>query len=377
MLAAIFDSQYWAVMPPLYWSAVFFIFGSMVGSFLNVCIYRMPLEQSVVRPGSHCPSCKYAIPLYHNIPLITWLQLRGKCANCGAPFSARYFLVELLTGITFLSCWLVFGPVSPLLALANCMLLSGFIVATMIDFEHFIIPDEVTLGGIVAGFIAAALVPALHGAGSLTANMGQSLLGICIGGGVIYAILRAGKLMFGKKRISLEANSKLLFTDTSLHLGNEEYPYDELFYRKTDFVSFRAKTLELADRCYKDVPVRLTQARLTIGEESFDPEPVKFMEAIADEIVLPQEAMGLGDVKFMAAIGAFLGWQATMFALMFSSLIGSVVGISLIAIGKRSWSARLPYGPYIALAAVVWVFMDSALQSTWKDMLSSYAQAFR
>ena len=142
-------------------------------------------------------------------------------------------------------------------------------------------------------------------------------------------------------------------------------------------MSFRAKTLELADRCYKDVPVRLTQARLTIGEESFDPEPVKFMEAIADEIVLPQEAMGLGDVKFMAAIGAFLGWQATMFALMFSSLIGSVVGISLIAIGKRSWSARLPYGPYIALAAVVWVFMDSALQSTWKDMLSSYAQAFR
>lgn len=377
MLDDIFDPQRWAAMPPLYWAVVIFIFGSIVGSFLNVCIYRMPLNQSVVTPGSHCPSCNYAIPMHHNIPLISWLQLRGKCANCGAPFSARYFLVELLTGIAFLSCWLAFSAISPWLALANCMLLSGLIAATLIDFEHFIIPDEITLGGIVAGFAASALVPVLHNAESVTAALRDSLLGICIGGGVIYGILRAGKLMFGKKRVALQADSKLVFSDTSLHVGEEEYAYDELFYRKSDFVGFQAKTLELADRCYKNVSVRLTQTNLMIGDESLDPEPVKFMQAVTDEIVLPQEAMGLGDVKFMAAIGAFLGWQATMFALMFSSLIGSVVGISLIAIGKRSWSARLPYGPYIALAAVAWVFLDPAVQATWNDMLSGYAGAFR
>src|SRR5207249_5265041 len=110
------------------------------------------------------------------------------------------------------------------------------------------------------------------------------------------------------------------------------------------------------DRCYKDVLVRLTPAALRIGDEKWDPEQVPHMEAISDEIVLPREAMGLGDVKFMAAIGAFLGWKAVIFSLMVSSLIGSVVGITLIVVGKRAWSSRLPYGPYIAVAAAMWVF---------------------
>ena len=104
-------------MPFHFWSVVFFVFGSMVGSFLNVCIHRMPLEQSIVSPPSHCPHCKYSIPWYLNIPLVTWLYLRGKCRNCGAPISIRYFLVELLTAVIFLCCWLAFGHQSAWLAL--------------------------------------------------------------------------------------------------------------------------------------------------------------------------------------------------------------------------------------------------------------------
>ncbi len=376
MLNDLIQPEYWQAVPFHYWSAVFFIFGSIWGSFLNVCIHRMPLGQSVVTPPSHCPSCDYQIPWQHNIPLVSWLQLRGRCADCGAPFSARYFLVELLTAIAFLSCWLTFGGASPFLAMAYCLVLAGFIAATLIDFEHFIIPDEFTLGGIAAGFIVSALVPALHETTGAIDAMGQSLLGIGIGGGVVYGILRMGKLMFGKKRVELQPGSKLTFTDTSLFLPNEEVPYDELFYRKSDFIGFRAIRLELADRCYQDVPVRLTQDALVIGSETFDPEPVRFMEAVADEILLPREAMGLGDVKFMAAIGAFLGWQATLFTLMFSSLIGSFVGVGLIAVGKRSWSARIPYGPYIALAAVIWMFLDPELQGTWKEMLGGFSAAF-
>ena len=207
--------------------------------------------------------------------------------------------------------------------------------------------------------------------------MGQSLLGIAVGGGVVYAILRMGKLMFGKKRVELAPDSKLTFTDINLLLPDEEIPYDELFYRKSDFIGFRAKRLELADRCYADVPVRLTQDALIIGEETLDPEPIKFMEVVTDEIILPREAMGLGDVKFMAAIGAFMGWQATLFTLMFSSVIGSFVGVGLIAIGKRSWSGRIPYGPYIALAAVMWMFIDPETQAMWRDILGGYAVAFR
>ncbi len=98
---AIFNAHNWAVVPFHFWSLCFFVLGCIVGSFLNVCIYRMPLDLSVVSPPSHCPHCKYAIPFYLNIPLVTWLWLGGKCKNCGAPISPRYFIVELLTGVAF------------------------------------------------------------------------------------------------------------------------------------------------------------------------------------------------------------------------------------------------------------------------------------
>jgi leader peptidase (prepilin peptidase)/N-methyltransferase len=104
---------------------------------------------------------------------------------------------------------------------------------------------------------------------------------------------------------------------------------------------------------------------LQIGDEKFNPEEVPYMEALSAEIVLPREAMGLGDVKFMGAIGAFLGWQAVIFSLMVSSLIGSLVGVTLIVMRKQAWSSRLPYGPYIALATVVWMFWGSRLVTWW------------
>ena len=166
-----FDPKVWAAVPFHFWSAVFFIFGTMIGSFLNVCIYRMPRNESIVSPPSHCPHCQYSIPWYLNVPLFTWLFLKGKCANCSAPISVRYFLVELLTGLVFLACWLAHGRQSALLVLVYCLVLAGFIVATFIDLEHIIIPDEITLGGIAAGFLCSMAVPLLHHA----ADRGQSM----------------------------------------------------------------------------------------------------------------------------------------------------------------------------------------------------------
>ena len=125
---AVFDPHNWSVVPFHFWSVVFFSFGCIVGSFLNVCIYRMPLDLSVVTPSSHCPHCKYAIPFYLNVPLLTWLSLRGKCKNCGAPISPRYFVVELLTGVAFLACWLVFGHASPWIAAVYCFFLAGLML---------------------------------------------------------------------------------------------------------------------------------------------------------------------------------------------------------------------------------------------------------
>jgi leader peptidase (prepilin peptidase)/N-methyltransferase len=356
MIAPIFDPQNWAAVPFHFWSVVFFVLGSMVGSFLNVCIHRMPLNQSVVSPPSHCPHCRYSIPWYLNVPLCTWLYLRGKCRNCSAPISIRYFLVELLTAVTFLCCWLVFGHQSATLALIYSLFLAGLITATFIDFEHFIIPDEITIGGAVVGFIFSFLVPRLHDETSLTGSMKASFLGIAVGTGLIYGILRLGKLLFGRQKLELPPATKIVFTETAVHLPDQQILYEDIFYRQSDTIALQALTVELVDRCYKDVLVRLSPATLFIGDEKLNPEQVPHLEAVSGELVLPREAMGLGDVKFMAAIGAFLGWKSVIFSLMASSIIGSVVGITLIVLGKQAWSSRLPYGPYIALAAAIWVF---------------------
>ncbi len=353
---AIFDLQSWAAVPFAFWAFVFFTFGCIVGSFLNVCIYRMPLDLSVVTPPSHCPHCKYAIPFYLNVPLLTWLSLRGKCKNCGAPISVRYFVVELLTGSMFLACWLMFGPQSAGLALVYAIFLAGLIVATFIDFEHFIIPDEITLGGAVVGFGISFFLPSLHGVKSIGASLLYSLIGIAVGAGMVYAVLRLGKLLFGRQRLKLPAETTIVFTETALCLPHEEISYEEIFYRKTDTIVLQARTVELVDRSYQSVTLRLSPSALWIGEEKFSPECVPHLEAVCSEISVPREAMGLGDVKFMAAIGAFIGWPGAAFSLMASSLIGSAVGLSLILLGKREWSSRMPYGPYIALAAVIWLF---------------------
>ena len=368
MLSTTFDARIWAAVPFHFWSLVFFVFGSMIGSFLNVCIHRMPLGQSIVSPPSHCPHCNYSIPWYLNIPLVTWLYLGGKCRNCGAPISIRYFLVELLTAVTFMSCWLAFGSQSAWLALVYAVFLAGLIAATFIDFEHFIIPDEITVGGMVVGFVCSFLLPSLHNEVNVAGSLRQSALGIAAGAGIIYLILRMGKLLFGRQKVALPADTKIIFTETAVHLPDREIPYEDLFYRPSDVIKLHARTLELADRCYQDVQVRLTSASLRIGEEELNPADVPHLEAVSTEIVFPREAMGLGDVKFMAAIGAFLGWQAVLFSLMLSSMIGSLVGVTFIVLHKREWSSRLPYGPYIALAAAIWLFGGKHLVQWWFGM---------
>ena len=365
MLSTMFEAQQWAAVPFQFWSVVFFVFGSMVGSFLNVCIYRLPLGQSIVSPPSHCPHCRYAIPWYLNIPLVTWLYLRGKCRNCGAAISSRYFLVELLTAVVFLACWLTFGHQSAWLALAYALFLSGLIVATFIDFEHFIIPDKITIGGMVAGCVCSFCLPALHAQTSLSGALKQSLLGMATGAGLIYFFLRLGKLLFGRHRMTLPTDTRIVFTETAVHLPDKIIPYEDVFYRHSDMITLQARTVELVDRGYMDVRVRLSPSRLEIGEETMNPEEVPYLEAVSAEIVLPREAMGLGDVKFMGAIGAFLGWKAVLFSLMVSSMIGAVVGVTLIALRRQAWSSRLPYGPYIALASAVWIFGGRRLVQWW------------
>jgi len=367
-----FDPDAMARMPFHFWTVILFIFGSVVGSFLNVCIYRMPRGESIVHPPSHCPHCNYSIPWYLNMPLITWVVLRGRCANCGAPISVRYFLVELLTGLMFAACWIAYAPYHPLVALIYCLFISGLIAASFIDLEHYIIPDEITLGGIVVGLACSLFVPQLHASFpsfrpyfDAEAGFASSVAGAGVGALLILACVQLGKLAFGRHTVTLEPNTKILFTETALKLPNEEIPFEEIFFRQTDSIRLQASRLELADCCYTNVAVRLQPKRLQIGGETFDPEQIRCMEAVTESLILPREAMGLGDLKFVAAFGAFLGWPAVLFSFFAGSAIGALVGVILILVKKKERYSQIPFGPFLALGAVAWIFFGRDLTILW------------
>lgn len=355
--AAVWEAETWTRLPFHFWTVVFFVLGSMVGSFLNVCIHRMPRGESVVRPPSHCPACGMSIRWWQNVPIVSWLALRGRCAGCGSRISPRYLLVEALTGAMFAALWLVHGDAGPLVALGFSVFGAGLLVATFIDLEHLIIPDEITIGGTVAGVVLAVVVPAMHSATYVWPALKAALIGAVVGAGVVFAILELGKLLFGRQQFRLPTGARLVFTETELHLPDRVLPYEEVFCRQSDALTFHASRLELTDRCHRHVTVqlRLLTNSLRIADEEMEASRVTWMEAVTDQVTVPREAMGWGDVKFMAAIGAFTGWEGVLFSLLGSSVAGLLVNVGLIAAGRREWTAQIPYGPYLAAAALVWV----------------------
>jgi len=370
-------------------SVIFFVFGCCIGSFLNVVIHRLPNEMSLINPPSHCPKCEYRIPIRQNIPLFTWLWQRGKCAECAAPIPIRYFLVELLTGGAFLGAWLlvyhqfVDEPgalisqnqpfIAALVTLALVTLLGGLIASTFIDFEHFIIPDEITIGGIITGIVFSVAAPELHGAYlgkeiSRLHALALSLAGAAFGAGVIYAIAWLGKIMFGRETFSSGEPAKVTFATHELHIETEDDDeivrlYEDVFSRPSDTIVLHAQRVEMTDRCFWDRPITINAQTTMIGTDKFATEEIAHLEVTTREIVVPREAMGFGDVKFMGAIGAFLGWQATLFTLMGSALAGAVIGLILKATHKDT--TIIPYGPYLAAAAVVWIFGGYRLWNWW------------
>src|SRR5438477_3942466 len=217
-------------------AAFAFALGATVGSFLNVCIYRLPLDLSVNKPRrSFCPSCKAQLTWYQNIPLLSWLFLRAKCANCGARIAFRYFAVELLTALLFLWIWKVF-PWQ--MAIAYWVLVSLLIAATFIDIEHFIIPDEITWGGVAAGALASLIVPELMGTTQHLRALLLSLGAAALGYVLLWGVLEAGKLVFGKKRIVLDAPTPFSWVrkgeDADFVVGEERGLWSDHFARETD-----------------------------------------------------------------------------------------------------------------------------------------------
>ena len=165
-------TEFWTI----YWLALIFVLGLCLGSFLNVCICRIPEEKSVVYPPSACPNCKTRIQWYDNIPVLSWFLLGAKCRNCKLPISVVYPVMELLTGFFFLTIWLIYGFTwfTPIYGLA----VFGLLLATFVDLSHMILPDRVTIGGMIIFPIISALFPPLQGQTSWMSGLTDSLIEI-------------------------------------------------------------------------------------------------------------------------------------------------------------------------------------------------------
>ncbi|HEX9780553.1 MAG TPA: prepilin peptidase [bacterium] len=179
------------------WWPLWCLWGLIIGSFLNVCIWRMPRELSCVRPRSRCPACERPIAWYDNVPVLSFLLLRGACRHCGARISLRYPLVELLTGASAVAVFARFGPTP--VALVYFAFVCGLIVSSFIDLDFQIIPDEISLGGLILGLAVSPLVPALHGTDDRMLALTRSLIGVLTGGGILYATGLIGDLLFRKE----------------------------------------------------------------------------------------------------------------------------------------------------------------------------------
>ncbi|MEP6937354.1 MAG: prepilin peptidase [Chthoniobacterales bacterium] len=356
---------------PLLFRVLAFVLGAVVGSFLNVCIYRLPLNLSVNEPRrSFCPACKKQIPWHQNVPLLSWVFLRGRCANCGSRITFRYLAIELLAALLFLAVWVSF-PWN--VAIAYWVFVSLCIAGSFIDFEHFIIPDEITIGGTAAGLVASLAVPALMMTERRSIAFFRSVLAALLGYTLLWIVLEAGKRAFGKKRIRLDAPTPFSWNrrgeDAEFIVGEEKGLWSDYFARETDLLLLQCNEARLADREFGATSLRFRYNELVVDGETFALDQIDTIRGIARELQIPREAMGRGDLKFLAAIGAFLGWRAVLFSVFAGSLAGSVIGLGTMLIGKRVWSTKLPFGPYLAFGAVFWMFYGETLVRWYVGMI--------
>jgi len=324
-------------------------FGLVVGSFLNAVIHRLPREIGLAHPRrSFCPQCGRSLPWYENLPVLSWLWLRGACSSCGTPIPVRYLVVEVITAALFLVLWWLFPPA---LAAAYAVLVCLLIAGTFIDLEHMILPDVLTLGGAVAGLILSMAIEGLQPGLSWEERLRSSLFGALCGFALLFAVVEIGKLVFGRKRAALDpAEQFSLHADADgprLRLGGEDWALPDFFYRATD-----ALDVELTDGSIWRLQaegVKRDGALVTYAEADG-------WQGEARAVVVPREAMGFGDVKFMLTLGAFLGWPGAVFSIAAGSILGAVAGVALLAARRLDAAGRIPFGPYLAAGALIWIF---------------------
>ena len=355
------------------------VLGAVVGSFLNACIHRMPLGLSLTEPRrSFCPSCKKTIPWYENLPLVSWLALRGRCSACGAGIAFRYFLVELLTGALFWWVWESYGfP----LAVPYWVFVSLLVTATFIDLEHFIIPDEITWGGVFLGVGLCIALPEMMETSSRAAAAAFSLGGAAFGFGLLFLVVEGGKWAFGKIKHRFPDGEvfewQRIGDHAEIRLGSEKLTWMDVFSRERDVLTIELNgPVNVDGREFSASNLVFHYNQADLAGETVSLDRVERITGRMGSIVIPREAMGFGDVKFIACIGAFLGWKAVLFTLFSASVIGSLAGIAGMFLAKDSAGTRIPFGPFLALGACIWIFGGRLLAEWYFSNLPNFRYFF-
>ena len=329
--------------------------GGIVGSFLNACIYRLPRGISLNEPRrSFCPLCLHAIPWHENVPVLSWFLLQGRCSSCGAKISFRYPLVELLTALLFFLVGVRFGLP---LAAVYWVFVALLLTATFIDLEHFLIPDEITVGGIAMGLLLSALFPQMMQTTSHLQSFWLSLGAAAFGFSLLWAIVELGKLAFGKKRHRFEKEEPFAVQSSegamTLQIGEEVFCWDDIFARESDELVLECARVNIPG----DRPVlRFRHDRLIVADQETPLDKLDAITGTLRGVIIPREAMGFGDVKLIAAIGAFLGWKAVIFAIATASIVGCAAAFAGIFLARDRAGARVPFGPFLAFSALFWIF---------------------
>ena len=302
------------------------------------------------------------------------------------PISLRYPLVEMLTAVLYLAVWARFGlPSSPAYWIFLCLM----VAATFIDIDHLIIPDEITLGGTAAGVVAAGVLPGMVGADNWWSGVLWSLVGAAAGYLLLWGVVEGGKKAFGVLRIRPEVPEPLEISLQEgrpvLVQGDASIPLEEMFYRPSDRIEARMAWLEIHG---ENLPAgdEVGESTLSIDEKTLSYGECRWaIQDLGDllpvrgeftELRLPREAMGFGDVKFLACIGAFLGWKGVIFSLFAASITGAVAGIAMLVATRGSSGGRVPFGPYLALGALIWLLGGPEVLGLYASWLRSEAAFF-
>ena len=347
------------------WLIPAFLIGACIGSFLNVVIYRVPLGISVNKPKrSFCPKCKNPIPMWLNLPLVSWLWLRGKCRECHAPIAFRYFGVELLTAVLFTLVWWLFAWQSVGVIVFLWLLMALLVSITFIDAEHLIIPSSLTWAGSAIGLGACAVwpqLPVLAGeAGNWLEGLKQGAMGWIAGFVGLWLVVELGKMAFGKKSLKFDTpvawslrependQDPMMFV-----IDGEEIPWWDIFYRKSDRLSLATTEILIdgepaggGELIIRELDIQMPDGTVKLLAN------LKSLGGSATSTVIPREAMGMGDVHLLGMIGAFFGWTGVFFSLFASSVFAIIAAI----IGRIGFGKQLPFGPFLAMGAAAWMF---------------------